>query len=145
MSQHEGVGFVNAQSVGSRAGGGAWVHLIAAAVPAWLMLSALSTGYWSDDYLPWTAAAVLFACTVQLFRPSQLLSAGVFCWYVAAIFLVIRDEFGPVQDYLAYGGEDHSRWEGWETELKILGVVVLLVAVACLQARYIWRRRRGAT
>lgn len=121
---------------------GRFVYLIALALPS------VSLMYWLLEPYPlyqleaWAWLALAPICVVQFFRQTVVGWAMVVGAYSWSAFLQIPGHIGAFEDI---GSEDHSRWEGWSSELVILGITAWLVFVIALMVIYRPKRMANAT
>lgn len=108
---------------------GRFAYLIALALPSFSLGSWLREPYPLYQLDAWAWIAVVPVCLVQLFRPTLggwVLVVGTYSWF---ILLQVQQHIGAFEDM---GSEDHSRWEGWGTELVLLGITAWLLLVLVL-------------
>lgn len=104
--------------------------------------------YWLREPYPlyqlemWAWFAVIPVCVVQLLRPTLIGWALVVGAYTWMFLLQVRQHVGDFQDI---GSEDHSRWEGWSSELGSLGITSWLVLVLVLLVIYRPKKLAHAT
>ena len=120
------------------------VYLLAMALPG------ISLGLWLRspyhlyqlDAWAWAWLALVPICLVQFFRPTVVGWSLVVVEYTWAVFLQIQQHIGAFEDF---GSEDHSRWDGWNVELPLLGVTACLVMVLIALVAYRPRKLVQAT
>ena len=126
MSQQTLVTGIATTFLGPRERSGRWVYLLAMLLPAWETLNVILSSFPTYGYQHWVAAAMVVICGAQFYRATLALWLPVFLWYAWASVGAIWGLIGTYQDY---GSEDHSRWEGWQTEWIFLSFTAFLICV----------------
>lgn len=124
---------------------GRWVYLVAFILPAWSTIDVVLSPFPIYGYGAWLGAALAVVCLLQFYRPTLLLGLPVVVWYAWATAGSLWREIGAFDDYRTYGREDHTRWEGWQTEWIFLVFTIFLGSVATCVVLHILRRPRHAT
>jgi hypothetical protein len=145
MSQQARVSATETALLAPLARSGRWVYLLAVLLPAWSTLDAVLSPFPIQGHGTWLSMALVVVCLLQFFRPTLLLGLPVFVWYAWASAGSLWREIGAFDDYRIYGGEEHSRWEGWQTEWVFLLFTIFLASVASCVMLHILRRPRHAT
>jgi hypothetical protein len=125
-----------------RSTSGRWVYLVAMLFPVLDVRSQLLSPFPIHGYGIWVSAALLLACALQFYRPRLVSWLPVFGWYAWATVQTIWREIEAFQDM---GSEDHSRWEGWETEWMFLAFTMYLALLTVCLALQIRRKPAHAT
>ena len=105
------------------------VYLLALILPAFSLLDWLRNPYYLYRLEEWAWFALAPICLLQFFRPTFLGWALVEVEYTWSVLRQIEVHIGAFQDI---GSEDHSRWEGWNSELGLLGFTAWLIVIIVL-------------
>lgn len=127
---------------GKRSSAGRWLYLVALALPAVSVVSQSLIPYWSSNFDFWLHAVVSLVCIGQFFWPTLAVWAVLAVAYAWIAYDAVMGEIGAFQDI---GSEDHSRWEGWPTEWKLLALTIFIVLLAVSVALRVPRKPGHAT
>lgn len=105
------------------------VYIAALALPTVSLVFWLRAPYPLYEPETWAWFAVVPICVIQLRRPSLVGWAYVVGAYLWILVLQVQQNLGAFEDM---DSEDHGRWEGWNTELALLGMTAWLVLVLVL-------------
>ena len=123
--------------LGTRLRSWRWLYVLAAVYPATTCIYFILSVY-RDAY--WQCAAVAFICLLQFFRPTVAGWVSVVVVYSSLLGGGLYDIFLELKDYLIYGRDDHTAFEGWDTILFQTG---LTVAFAFILVSVVWHFPRA--
>ena len=105
-----------------------WLYILAAVLPTWSVVEFIISVY---HIFYWSYALIVLICFWHVFRPTVASWAVILIFYSYQLVGVLAD---LASQFMDYGSEDHSAWEGWLTASSYIGlamvIAVILVAVA---------------
>ena len=125
--------------LGTRPQSRRWLYLLAATPPAWLSAQYVISVY---HVFYWSYALIAFICLWQFFRPTVAGWAVALVFYSHALVEVLTDLTAQFMDY---GSEDHSAWEGWPIALSSFGVAIVIAIILAAVAWHFPKVRTHAT
>ena len=112
--------------LGSRVQSRRWLYILVAVPPALLVFQFSMSVY---HVFNWSYSPIVFICLWQVFRPTVAGWATILVFYSYSLVEALS---GLATEFMDYGSEDHSAWEGWFT--ASLGIVLTIVIAAILVA-----------
>ena len=125
--------------LGTRSQSRRWLYILAALLPVWLSVEFIMSIY---RVFYWSYALIVFICLWQVFRPTVAGWAAIIVFYGYALVEVLAD---LATQFMDYGSEDHSAWEGWFTASSCVGLAIFMAVILVAIARQFPRGSGAAT
>lgn len=106
-----------------------WLNVLAVVLPV-LLVFRLSVSVYHVFY--WSYAPIVIICLWQFFKPTV---AG---WLVILVFYsygFLELLGGIAREFMDYGSEDHSSWEGWFTASMEVALAIFIALIIVAVAR----------
>ena len=125
--------------LGTRVQSRRWLYILAAVLPAVLVFQLAMSVY---HVFYWSYAPIVFICLWQFFRPTVAGWAAILVFYSYCFVDLLA---GIATQFMDYGSEDHSSWEGWFTASMEVGLAIFIAVILVSVARHFPKDRVQAT
>ena len=116
-----------------------WLYILAAVLPAWFVVEFIMSVY---HVFYWSYALIVFVCFWHVFRPTVASWAVIIIFYSYQLVGVLAD---LASQFMDYGSEDHSAWEGWPIALSSFGIAIIIAIILAAVAWHFPKVRTHAT
>jgi len=125
--------------LGTRVQSRRWPYLLAAVPPALLVFQFSMSVY---HVFNWSYSPIVFICLWQVYKPNVTGWATILVFYSYSLVEML---IGLVTEFMDYGSEDHSAWEGWLTASLEIGLTVVIAAILVAVAQNFPKERVHTT